>query len=466
MFQQQVHVINNILIGLDAFAIVISGYIAFVIRFYLINDKFDMEHIVFVLSILSVVVFNVYVMGKLKLYSDKRPTSNVRLVRTIFKAVIIDFVLLSSGIMLFKQTEYSRLFLILFGAICFLLISFFRLFLGFYIGSFSRNSFQVWKILIVSENNKKDFLTKLFEEQISFGHKIVGTIGIDGDHDNKNTTKILNDLPDILRKYQIDEVIFALSSDRSVQLIEYLNICKKMGISVRILPALWEAGTNNLSMENCQKVPFLTLKVNNISATGLLYKRVLDLAGGIFGSLITIILYPIVGLAIKLDSPGPVIFKQKRVSRNGRIFELYKFRSMVHNAEELKKNLLSKNEMKGGMFKITNDFRITRVGKFLRKTSLDEFPQFFNVLKGEMSLVGTRPPTPEELEIYLPQHLKRISIKPGITGLWQVSGRNLITDFEKIVELDCKYLENWRFLDDIKILFKTVFVVLRRKGAF
>ena len=466
MFQQQVYIINNILIALDALAIIVSGYIAFVIRFYVVNDNFSMEHTVFVLSILSLVIFNVYVMGKLKLYSDKRPASNGMLVKSILKAVIIDFVLLSSGLTFLKQTDYSRLFLILFAVISFLSISTFRLLFNIYMRGVSRNSFQVWKILIVSEKDKKDFLTKLFEEQLSFGHKIVGTISVDGDHEIKKTTKILDDLPDILRKYEIDEVVFALSSDRSVHLIEYLNICKKMGILVRILPSLWETGTNNLSIEKCQKVPFLTIKGNNINATGLLYKRVLDLVGGLSGTIITIILYPIVGLAIKLDSPGPVIFKQKRVSRNGRIFNLYKFRSMHQNAEELKEDLLSKNEMNGNMFKVTNDPRITRVGKILRKTSLDEFPQFVNVLKGEMSLVGTRPPTPEEVEIYLPQHLKRISIKPGITGLWQVSGRNLIKDFDKIVELDCKYLENWRFLDDIKILFKTVFVVLRRKGAF
>ena len=466
MFQQQVYIINNILIALDALAIVISGYFAFVIRYYIINGYFRMDHSVFVLSILSVVVFNVYVMGKLKLYSDKKPTSKVRLLRTIFKAVVIDFVLLSSGIMLFKEVDYSRSFFILFAIITFLIISSTRLLVSFYIGSILRNSFQVWKILIVCEPDKKEFLTNLFEEQLSFGHKIIGTISVNGQDQGEKSDKILKDLPDIFRKYEIDEVVFALSSDRSVHLVEYLNICKKIGILVRILPSLWESGTNALSIERCQKVPFLTIKVNNINSTGLLYKRVLDIVGGLVGSIITIILYPIVGLAIKLDSAGPVIFKQKRVSRNGRIFYLYKFRSMYKNAEELKKNLSFQNEMSGAMFKINNDPRITRVGKWLRKASLDEFPQFFNVLKGEMSLVGTRPPTPEEVEMYLPQHFKRISIKPGITGLWQVSGRNLIKDFEKIVELDCKYLENWRFLDDIKILVKTVFVVLRRKGSF
>ena len=314
--------------------------------------------------------------------------------------------------------------------------------------------------------NKTEFLKRLFEEQISFGHKVIGTISVNGKKDQEETASILKGLPQILTKYEIDEVVFALNSDRTFDLVKYLNICKKMGKLVRILPSLWDPKTGALSIEKCQKVPFLTIKVNNFNATGLLYKRVLDIIGGLLGTIITLLLYPILGLAIKIDSPGPVLFKQKRVSRNGRVFDLYKFRSMYENAEELKKDLMAENQMNGAMFKVKNDPRITRVGKWLRKASLDEFPQFFNVLKGEMSLVGTRPPTPEEVKVYLPQHLKRISMKPGITGLWQISGRNLITDFEKIVELDCRYLENWRFLDDIKILFKTAIVVLKRKGAF
>jgi exopolysaccharide biosynthesis polyprenyl glycosylphosphotransferase len=466
LFQQQVYIINNILIGLDALSIVIGGYLAFFISSYLNDYNFKINQTVFVFSVLSVVVFNVYIMGKLKLYSDKKPASKYKLMQTILKAVVIDFLLLSSGIMMLKLVDYPRSFLLIYAVTCFFTISGGRMFVEIFMGTFSRNNFQVWKILIVSEAEKKDFLNKLFEEQLSFGHKIAGTISITKNSGVGKTEKILNDLPEILRKYQIDEVVFALSSDRSVHLNDYLSVCKQMGILVRILPSLWEPGKNTLSIERCQKVPFLTIKTNNINATGMLYKRTFDIVGALIGSVITIIIYPVVGLAIKLDSPGPVIFKQKRVSRNGRIFFLLKFRSMCQNAEELKKNMSLQNEMNGPLFKIDNDPRITRVGKWLRKTSLDEFPQFFNVLRGEMSLVGTRPPTPEEVEIYLPQHLKRISVKPGITGLWQVSGRNLIKDFDQVVELDLKYLENWRFLDDIKIIFKTIYVVLKRKGAF
>ena len=238
-----------------------------------------------------------------------------------------------------------------------------------------------------------------------------------------------------------------------------------MGITTRILPALWTQDNTNLRAENYQGIPFLTFYENNFSASGIFYKRILDIVGGIVGTVIFSILFPFVALAIKMDSPGPVLFRQERVGQNGRIFKLYKFRSMSSDAEMIKEQLLKNNEMKGAMFKITNDPRITRVGKWLRKTSIDEIPQFLNVLKGEMSLVGTRPPTPDEVKQYTDSHYRRISMKPGITGLWQISGRSAITDFDEIVELDCAYLANWRFLNDIKILFKTVWVIIQRKGA-
>ena len=176
----------------------------------------------------------------------------------------------------------------------------------------------------------------------------------------------------------------------------------------------------------------------------------------------------ITAIMIKLDSKGPVIFKQERVGMNGRHFKMFKFRSMVADAEARKKELEDQNKVSGGlMFKIEDDPRITRVGKFIRKTSIDELPQLFNVLFGTMSLVGTRPPTVDEVEKYDMGHWRRLSIKPGITGMWQTSGRSEITDFEEVVSLDKQYIDQWSIWLDIKILFKTVFqVFLKRTGAY
>lgn len=194
-------------------------------------------------------------------------------------------------------------------------------------------------------------------------------------------------------------------------------------------------------------------------------KRLLDLVGALVGCVFLGILTVIVGPMIKLESPGPIFFAQKRVGRNGRIFKMYKFRSMYADAEERKKELMAQNEMNGLMFKMENDPRITKTGDFLRKTSLDEFPQFINILKGDMSLVGTRPPTLDEFAQYSPYHKKRLSFRPGLTGMWQVSGRSDITDFEEIVKLDVEYIDNWSFWLDIKILLKTFLEVFTQKGA-
>lgn len=197
----------------------------------------------------------------------------------------------------------------------------------------------------------------------------------------------------------------------------------------------------------------------------LLIKRVMDILGGVVGMLMAAVLFVLFAPCIVLESRGPVFFKQKRVGLNGRSFTVYKFRSMYMDAEERLESLQEKNEMKGPMFKIKDDPRITRVGRFMRKHSIDEFPQFFNVVKGDMSLVGTRPPTEREYKKYTHLQKKRLCFKPGITGMWQISGRNKIVDFDKVVEMDLSYIDNWSISLDIKILLKTVLVVLTGDGA-
>jgi lipopolysaccharide/colanic/teichoic acid biosynthesis glycosyltransferase len=205
----------------------------------------------------------------------------------------------------------------------------------------------------------------------------------------------------------------------------------------------------------------------------LAVKRLMDIVGALVGLLLTGMIYIFVAPAIKIASPGPVFFVQERIGKNGRPFRMIKFRSMHLDAEERLKDVMDQNEMQGLMFKVENDPRIIGsekgpgkgIGNFIRRTSLDEFPQFWNVLRGDMSLVGTRPPTVVEYEQYALHHKIRLSMKPGITGLWQISGRNQITDFEKVVELDTEYIENWSLVLDLKILFSTIGVVLSRKGS-
>jgi lipopolysaccharide/colanic/teichoic acid biosynthesis glycosyltransferase len=194
------------------------------------------------------------------------------------------------------------------------------------------------------------------------------------------------------------------------------------------------------------------------------FKRLIDVIGSLMGLGFLAVAFPVLAIAIKLDSPGPIFYSQERYGLMGHPFRIYKFRSMVQNADALKSQIT--NEAKGIIFKNANDPRITRLGRFLRKTSLDEFPQFWNVLKGEMSLVGTRPPTPDEVMRYSPHHWQRLSVKPGITGEWQVNGRSLIKDFEDIVRLDLRYQAQWHPLYDLILIFRTVYVLLTKAGAY
>jgi lipopolysaccharide/colanic/teichoic acid biosynthesis glycosyltransferase len=205
------------------------------------------------------------------------------------------------------------------------------------------------------------------------------------------------------------------------------------------------------------------VKLEHPSVTSLL-KRGLDILGGLVGLMITAIILVPVAIAIQIDNPGPIFYSQVRCGHRGKTFRIWKFRSMVADADKLKH--LVKNEAQGLVFKNKNDPRITRVGRLLRKTSLDEFPQFLNVLMGDMSLVGTRPPTVDEVMQYEKHHWQRLNVKPGITGEWQVRGRSSVSDFEDIVSMDLSYQEQWSFFYDLKLLVETVLVVLYRKGAY
>jgi exopolysaccharide biosynthesis polyprenyl glycosylphosphotransferase len=215
------------------------------------------------------------------------------------------------------------------------------------------------------------------------------------------------------------------------------------------------------------ELPILTLHHNNLHREEwLLIKRGMDIAGGVTGLAILAVMFPFIALAIKLESRGPIFFGQERVGANGRLFRCWKFRTMLADAEMRKKDLTHMNEMNGGMFKIKKDPRVTRVGKVLRRVSLDEWPQFWNVLHGEMSLVGPRPLPLGDVERYEGWHRKRLSVRPGLTGLWQVNGRNKVVDFNEVARMDVRYIDNWNLWLDIKILVKTFFTMFSGHGAY
>ena len=272
-----------------------------------------------------------------------------------------------------------------------------------------------------------------------------------------------DDFFEYVRTNVVDEVFINGNTRQSSEALA--NDLLEMGITVHYSLVKETQMVSNRVIENLGNYLVLTSSMKIASPRQLFVKRLMDIVGSMIGLILTGIAFLIFAPIIKKQSPGPIFFSQVRVGKNGRQFKFYKFRSMNVNAEEQKKDLMAQNEMEGHMFKMADDPRIFPIGKFMRKYSIDELPQFFNILKGDMSLVGTRPPTVEEFENYDLKHKARLGIKPGLTGMWQVSGRSEIKNFEEVVGLDTYYISHWDLGLDIKILLKTIQVVLTGRGS-
>lgn len=275
----------------------------------------------------------------------------------------------------------------------------------------------------------------------------------------------LKDLDEVLNSYVVDELVVTRPLSYCYILEEKLKHCQERGITITMLLNRQCSDAISVTVSMIEDIPAVKFHTVSLNESQKLAKRMLDILGASVGMVIFGISWIIFAPLIKLESKGPVLFKQVRVGKNGRLIKLWKYRTMCEDAEVMKKELESYNEIQGSMFKITNDPRVTRIGRFMRKTSIDEIPQFFNVLVGDMSLVGTRPPTVDEVKKYETHHYKRISIIPGMSGMWQVSGRSNIRNFEEIVKLDNQYIHNWTIWKDIEIIAKTFVVLTLRKGA-
>ncbi|HET6343786.1 MAG TPA: sugar transferase, partial [Myxococcota bacterium] len=274
----------------------------------------------------------------------------------------------------------------------------------------------------------------------------------------------IQDIPRIVESNVVDDVIFAVHRRELDKLEDLFLSLQEQGIRTRFAMDLFPHTRARVDMEELDGVPLLSFATTPTSTIKLMLKRALDVA---IAALMLLLALPIVGmiaLLIKLTSGGNVLFRQTRCGLNGRFFTLYKFRTMVEDAEERRRELLHLNEMNGPVFKLRSDPRVTRFGRFLRRFSLDELPQFWNVLRGDMSLVGPRPPIPEEVAQYQRWQRRRLAMKPGLTCLWQVSGRNNL-DFERWIELDLEYIDSWSPMLDFKIMLKTIPAVLSGKGA-
>jgi len=323
-------------------------------------------------------------------------------------------------------------------------------------------------IVITIKDRSETIINNIINEN-DWDMNVSGIIVIDEDLTGKTISgvKVFGNsetMYDTVMYNAVDEVFINIPYEYRVKLEDIILIFEKMGILVHLNIDIFNMDVKNKTIDRFSGYNVVSFATTIYNFKSVLMKRVIDIVGSLVGLLIMLIAIIFVAPAIKLESKGPIFFSQKRVGKNGRFFKIYKFRSMYIDAEEHKKELMAQNEMHGLMFKMKEDPRVTKIGKFLRKTSIDELPQFLNILMGEMSLVGTRPPTVEEFRQYEARHRRRLSIKPGLTGLWQVSGRNNIDDFEDVVKYDLEYIDNWSVGMDIKLILKTLAVVFTRTG--
>lgn len=454
---------------IDIIAAVLSFSISVALRFHLLFG-FDVIPKTLLTLLAMYVLALCCVNGITKNYDNFFNRGNFQ---EVWKTLLSTFLttLVSLLWMFFSKTsgDYSRAFVIIFIVISTLIGYLARIYFKFWVRKRHRNTASGSKVMVITVSDKLDDIYSHAANVNSWDYSFTYVAVIDKDMSGEKIGKLTiegtyENMYDYAKMNVVDEVLVNVGYHHP-KLKEIIKTFEIMGITCHIVLNNLSFEMANPKVESFSGYSVLTTSYNSISHFQLIEKRMLDIVGSVFGLIFTGILSIFIVPIIKLESPGPAIYSQERVGRNGRRFKIYKFRSMYTDADERKKELMKDNKMDGLMFKMDDDPRITKIGKFIRKTSIDEFPQFWNVFKGDMSLVGTRPPTVDEFEKYEYHHKNRLSFKPGLTGLWQVSGRSDITDFEEVVQLDTKYIENWSFMSDIKILFQTALAVVMHKGS-
>jgi exopolysaccharide biosynthesis polyprenyl glycosylphosphotransferase len=363
----------------------------------------------------------------------------------------------------------SRIMIFFFVAISILLLIAFRLAITMLLYYYRSRGYNFQTVLIVGRGEEAKNFAEMVFANIHYGLKILGFLDPEKRQELWRYRDIpcigqLDDLPAILKEKQVDFVVFAVPKNFLERIESGLRVCEEMGVRVSIMADFFSVKFAKRRIESFFGFPMICYDPTPGLSFSLILKSFFDKLLATAGIILTSPIMLAAAAAIKLTSSGPIIFRQRRCGLNGRKFTLYKFRSMVRNAEALKKDLMQFNEVDGAAFKMKNDPRITSVGKFLRKTSIDELPQLFNILKGDMSFVGPRPPLVDEVARFDLWQRRKLSMKPGLTCLWQISGRSDVS-FEQWMKLDLEYIDNWSLWRDARILARTVPTVLKGTGA-
>ncbi|MCG6949075.1 MAG: sugar transferase [Acidobacteria bacterium] len=401
-------------------------------------------------------------------YTSRRTVSLASEIWQVVQVVGAGTLVLAAAGWLLRLDFVSRPFLILFASLDLVFLIGEKLVLRLAARRVRKRGYNYRTLLIVGINPRAEEVARIVAEHPHWGLQLVGFVAPNGEHsDEVADLPVLggaDDLPQILQEEVVDEVIFVLSRRQLEEFEESFLLCSELGIRARVA-LYFPHMKSRVVLEELEGIPLLTFTNTPGAPFPMFLKRLQDLAASTLGIVLTAPLVPIIAAAIKLGSPGPIFYSQTRCGLNGRRFKLRKFRTMYEGSDSRLDEVAHLNEVDGPAFKARHDPRITPVGRVLRRMSLDELPQLYNVFKGDMSLVGPRPPLPEEVERYERWQRRRLSMKPGITGLWQVSGRANLDDFNRWIALDLAYIDQWSPWLDLKILLKTIPAVLSTRGA-
>lgn len=459
----------------DAVLIIVAFTIAYFVRyelqwFRLVDPSNAVEfsqYTPFMLAYLAILLLAFYFSD---VYPYVRGRSWLEEVYVIGTATMFGTVILVVANLFISQVLLSRLIFLYAALFVTLLTAISRLLIQIGRARLRQYGVGVERVVLVGAGDVGRMVMRTVAARPDYGYQLVGFLD---DNPIKGATDLgpfkalgsIDNFEPVLDEVDLDAVIICLpwQSHRTIQRL--LRLCNQHGVQAQVVPDLFQLTKNQMKVHDLNGIPLISTRDVSIQGWNRFVKRSSDL---ILGGLSSLILLPIgllIALAIRLDSEGPIFYVQTRIGRNGDPFRCYKFRSMVVGADEMRVDLDAENEATGPLFKVRNDPRRTRVGTFLRRYSLDEIPQFYNVLRGDMSLVGPRPNLPEEVAQYLSWHQRRLSVSPGITGLWQVSGRSDLT-FDEMVLLDIYYVENWSLGMDLSILLRSIPAVIRARGAY
>ncbi len=405
-----------------------------------------------------------------RVYREWRGRTWLDHVYRIINAAAKSVVLVLAATFVLQPLQYSRLLLIEAGVIAMLLLAVSRLINTQVIGHLHARGIGSDRVIIVGAGEIGRTVMRTIVARPELGYQIIGFVD---DHPEKGRTDIgrfralgsIDNLPRLIEEEAADEVIITLPWMVHRKIMAIVRECQRRHVRARIVPDLFQMSLTQVDIDDLGGVPLISVREMGVSRGAVLVKRALDVAGAALGLTLGAPFLAFIAVAIRCDSPGPALFRQTRVGIGGEEFQMLKFRSMRAGSEDELDDLREMNEVDGPIFKIRDDPRITRVGRILRRHSLDELPQLRNVLRGEMSLVGPRPPIPSEVSRYQDWHMQRLEVRPGLTGLWQVSGRSLLS-FDEQVLLDIHYVENWSLWLDLKILLRTIPQVLLANGAY